>query len=655
MEASSQPPTSEPMPEAPAKPAGRWNPRTVRILAVVIAIVVIVSAFVVYYVVTRPTCGSLKSASPLIFDQPEKPDTLDPAVTFSTPGWGITQQVYQTLVMYNGSSYTNYVGVLAYNNWTISSDRLTYTFYLRSGIHFSNNDPFNAYVMWFSLYRGLLMNQPPQFILGENFWYPNATYYSSKSDQANATGNLTKELNTWNFFSPTAAQIAIMSDPNQSFQVIDSKTIALHLGNGYLATPYTYTLATLAAPIAAAVDPAVIQAHPNPPATGGKAVANTTNDWMSLNMLGTGPYSLNSADYNQATGFTLRPNSNYWGDAAATAEPWNNAIQPAKSSIQIDFQSDPAITVQDLNSGSVVGASFAYLGPSTVQSLISAGCVNVKTLSVTYGSTSGGWWIYMNQTVAPFSDIHVREAVVHAINYQEIISVAFGNYATRWVGPVPPGYPDYNPAGLQPYQYNLSLAMQEMNQSKWPLPTGYPSTINYEYIKLGDWDTVATLLQGYLAKIGIKINPVGIDLDTLYTEQQIDPTTGKCTAQEAVNGGPFPIGQEFYTSDYISPDDWTQNNAYSLGSANMCMSGYANLTMDGLVYSAASDNNPANLTADYTQMTQLMYDNYTNAWLVVPTSFQVYNNALQGVTSNPMGSALPFTMLFNTEYVNATA
>src|SRR5437870_7507889 len=90
--------------------------------------------------------------------------------------------------------------------------------------------------------------------------------------------------------------------------------------------------------------------------------------------------------------------------------------------------------------------------------------------------------------------------------------------------------------------------MQEMNQSRWKLPGGYPNTINYMYIKLGDWEQVALLLQSDLAKIGIRINPVGINnIDDLYTEQGRD-NAGNCISQTTFSGGPFPIGQEFYTS-----------------------------------------------------------------------------------------------------------
>src|SRR5207247_8517725 len=125
---------------------------------------------------------------------------------------------------------------------------------------------------------------------------------------------------------------------------------------------------------------------------------------------------------------------------------------------------------------------------------------------------------------------------------------------------------------LAPHSYDLTITGQYMGQSPWP--SGYPNTINYEYVNLGDWADVANLLKDDLSKIGITINPVGIpNIDKLYELQQTD-ADGNCIAQTTANGGPCPIGQEFYTSDYISPDDWTQNNAISYGTANASMDAY---------------------------------------------------------------------------------
>jgi len=627
-------------PSSPPMAGGRGNPKTVRIVVVLIAIILAISGAVVFYVLTQSSACNFSSTDPLIFDQPERPDTLDPHVTFSTPGWGIVQQIYQTLVNYNGSSYTTYVPVLA-KSWSVSADNLNYTFVLRQDVHFSNGDPFNAYVMWFSLYRAIVMNQAGSFILQENFWLPGVTYYSGANESANATAWVTNALNSWDFFNPTTEQKALMAADNNSFQAVDAYTIVLHGGNGYLhAFPYAFLLASISGPIASAVDPKVIQQN-------GQVHYTQENTWMTTHMVGTGPYVLTGGFLDPtASSYTLKPDPNYWAINASKAEPLNNIIQPAHASIQVDFQNDAAIAVNDMKTGKVMSASFAYIGPSTVQSLQGVPCVAANALDTVYGSTAGGWWIYMNQNTDPFTNWSVRQAVVHAINYQRIIDVAFGGHAERWVGPVPPGYPYYNPDNLAPYQYDVTLAKKFMSQSPWP--NGYPTQINYEYVNLGDWADVARLLQDDLKQIGINILPTKIDnIDKLY-ELQKRNLDGNCIAQNATGGGPFPIGQEFYTSDYISPDDWTQNNAISYGSANDCMAAYNDPAMDTLVLDAATQTDASTARTEYANMTRLMYDNATVAWLVVPTQFQVVNTHLQGFVSNPMGAAIPFVVTQNT-------
>lgn len=602
------------------------NPRT-RVIVIAVVIVVIIAGVGAYLVLSRTSNGcSLKSSNPIVLDQPEVPDSMDPAVTFSTPGWAAVEQVYQTLVIYNGSSYTSFVGELA-KNWSASSDGFHWNFTLWSGIHFSNGDPVNAYVLWFSLYRTLLMNQGPAFILSQNFGIPG-----------NAT-NLTNELNTWNFFSPTTAEVQNMSADNQSFRALSPLTFQVNLGFGYLGSvPYHYILPTLSAPVSAAIDPKLVQAN-------GLVVDGAKNSYFGVNMLGDGQYTLQGTFNPSGTGFSLVPDPNYWGKTIATQEPWNPMIQPANRTIQTDFQSESSLVVQDLRSGSAGVGSFTYIGPSTLSELQGISCVTVKALPTVYGATAGSWWIYMNQSQQPFNNLTVREAVVHAIDYNTIIQRAFGGDASQWVGPVPPSYPDYNPANLPAYSYNLTLAKALMAKSPWP--SGYPKTLNYEYLNLGAWSDVATILAGDLAQIGITINPIGISLDQLYQNQQIG-SDGQCIGQDPAHGGPYPIGQEFYTSDYIAPDDWTQNDALSYGSANLCMSGYTNSNVDNWTLQAAGTSDPGQLSQIYTNITSAMYYNYTDAWLVVPTSFAVYNNAVLGEIFNPMGSALPYVMLYNT-------
>jgi peptide/nickel transport system substrate-binding protein len=635
------------------------DPKWRNVIVLVIVAIVIVAAVAVVLVhsknsVSATSCNQpLQSKNPIQVDQAEIPDSLDPDVTFSTPGWAAVQQVYQGLVNYNGSSAVNFSGVLA-SNWTESFNPNTnlseYTFTLRTGVTFSNGDPYNAYVQWYSFYRSLLLQQGPQFILEQNFFSTNfdpsdpLTYYTSVANSSAANTTLANDLNSWNFDTPTAPEIAMMELPNQSFQVLNPDLIRLNLGYGYLASNYTYLLASISAPNSYAVDPLVVDAH------GGIQVGQV-DTYLATSTLGTGQYTLSNYNGVAGGGYTLTPSSNYWGAKAAATEPWNNMIQPANTTVDVVFQDSVDITTNDMKTGVAASASFAYIGPSTITQLQGNGCIVVQALPTIYGSTSGSWWIYLNQSTFPFNNLSVREAVAHAINYQQIISEAFGGYATQWVGPVPPSYPYYDPQNLAPYPYNLTLAQQEIANSPCANGACSKDTIKYAYLDIGlDWAETAQFLVNDLAQIGLTIDPVEISLDNLYEEQAI--TAGVCTTATAANGGPFPMGQEFYTSDYISPDDWTQNDAVATGSANMCMSGYNNATVNTLVYQAAAESNAANLTQDYSTMTSLMYQNYTDIWLVVPTSFSIYSTYLHGIVENPMASAEPFALLFNTQWAS---
>ncbi|MGA9839816.1 MAG: ABC transporter substrate-binding protein [Thermoplasmata archaeon] len=635
------------------------KPRNRNIIVVVIVVVLVVAGVGAYFALEHSTtsnCGPNQKAY-ICVDQAEIPDSLDPAVTFSTPGWAAVQQVYQGLVNYNGSSVTSFSGVLATTNGTVTMNPYTnlsvYTFELRPGVVFSNGDPYNAFVQWYSLYRSLLLEQGPQFILEQNFYSTNfnpsnpLNYSSPMANDSAANATLVEDLNSWSFSSPTASEISQMELPNQSFQVINNESISLNPGYGYLGfSNYTYLLASISAPNSYAVDPSWVDAH-------GGIQEGQVNNYLATNTLGTGPYTLNGYNGVGGGGYTLQPVKNYWATAAATSEPWNVNIQPANTSVEIIFQDTIDITTNDLISGQVQGASFAYVGPSTIAQLQGHSNVVVQSLPIIYGATSGSWWIFLNQSVYPFNNLSVREAITHAINYQQIITQAFGGYASQWVGPVPPAYPyNNNVTAKEPYyNYDLSLAQSEIAASPCAGGACKNTVINYMYLNSGaDWADTAQFLESDLAAIGITINPVGVSLDQLYEEQGVDQN-GQCVSATNANGGPFYMGQEFYTSDYISPDDWTQNDAVSTGSANLCMAGYDNPLVDNATYNAASESDPGALNATYTFMTQTMYDNYSEIWLVVPTSFSVYSSNLRGFVENPMASAEPFSIGFNTQWL----
>ncbi len=630
------------------------NPRSLRIGAIVVAVVSVVAAGGSYAAFSlqaqaASTCA-LANTNPLVIDQPEVPDSLDPAQVYTAPGWGIVQNVYQTLVMYNGSSYVEHEPLLA-RNWSESADGFHWNFTLWPNEYFSNGDPINAYVIWYSFERTLVMNQAIAILAQENFYAPQVNYYSPLSAIEASNATLAQMVNTFNTLgnvtNPASAVMDYMEAQNQSFRVINATTFQVNLGFGYLGDiPYAFLLDQIAMPIFAAVDPLVVAAH-------GGVVPGQSNSWMANDMVGSGPYALSF--WSPTTGYALTPSSHYWAASIASSLPWDNNLQPARTAVDVNFQSDPSIITANLESGAAATASFAFIGPSTLSLVSHSSCLKVTALAPVYGSTTFSGWIYMDQQPAlpgepsnPFDNWSVRAAVSHAINYTQIIDVAFNHNATEWVGPVPPGYPYYNPAQLPYYSYNLTLARELIANS--PCATGC-GPINFDYIDTGDWGVVAELLKADLAKIGVTLDLTSFNVDTLVEEQARDPVTGNCISAESYNGGPFYAGIDYYTADYIAPDDATQADALSYGGFNACMSEYANATMDNLVIEAAGTSNATLASQYYSEMTSLMYYNYTNYWLPIPTQFSVTNIHLLGIVTNPEGAVNPFQFEYNEDYV----
>jgi len=98
-------------------------------------------------------------------------DTLDPALAYDTMSGEILQNVYETLVFYDGESLSDYVPKLAAEMPTVSADGITYTFKIRENVKFHNGDVLTPTDVAYSFQRGLLQGGTfsPQLLLSEPF------------------------------------------------------------------------------------------------------------------------------------------------------------------------------------------------------------------------------------------------------------------------------------------------------------------------------------------------------------------------------------------------------------------------------------------------------------------------------------------------------
>jgi peptide/nickel transport system substrate-binding protein len=565
-------------------------------------------------------------------EEESQPDSLDPAVGYTTPGWEIIEQLYQGLLAPDGTSYSTYIGVLA-QNWTVSSDGMTYTFSLRPGVTFSNGDPFNAYVMWFSIYRTLVMNQAPAWILGQNLGTTNGAGF-------NITDSI---LNSINYTNPSPKDLSYLTFANQSVQAVSPDQLILHLGYGYNGNaPYSAFAATLITPMAMAVDPKVVEAN-------GGVVAGQPNNYMETNALGTSFYELQS--WVQGQSVTLIKNQNYWGTNLSTSES-NYAIQPAiLNSISFYYKASSAM-IADLQSNTAQ----MIIAPSTQYNVLKqASGITTTILPTAFGSSASIIFVYMDPyAFPPFQDRRVREAVSYAIDYKSIIHSVYDDLATQWIGPVPPGFPDYNEsiAGLQPYQYDPVMAASLLAQVgyKSTLPNGttlnpsgksFPS-VNFLYDADNSPESqTAQIISSELQAVGVSIT-----LSPLTFKQYANVVTSTGN----VNSTAYPFGISYYSEDYTASIDYVSALTTT---GQVGFSGYSNSTVAGWTASAATALDQGTIIQNFRQITQAMYYDYTDIWLYVPYFMAANRSNVVGMVPNPAGSGMGYFMFYNTVHYSS--
>jgi peptide/nickel transport system substrate-binding protein len=561
-----------------------------------------------------------------VVEEGSQPDSLDPAVTFETPGWEVVDQVYQGLVAPNGTSVTTYVGVLA-ANWSVSSDGMTYTFYLRKGVHFSNGDPFNAYVEWFSVYRSLIMNQAPEFILGQNLAYTNGVNFTINASI----------LNSINYFDPSPQNLSVMEYPYQSVQVIGPYTIAFHLGYGYNGDyPFSSFLATLTTPLSFAVDPRVVEEH-------GGVVANQTNAWMETHAVGTGPYELKS--WIPGESVTLVKNPNYWGNNLPPSQ-WNYAIRPAIINTITIYYKSASARIADLKSG----VAQMIEAPDTDYSVLkSIPGVNVTILPIIFGSSQNIFYVYMDPSFTPFQNLLVRKAISYAIDYQGLIKTVLDGLGVQYIGPVPPGFPYYHraTAGLQNYTYNPVKAAELLAQAGYQAtlpngtvlnPKGMPfPAVNFLYDSDSATQTyTAQIITQELQAIGIPAKPSPLTSQGYYG---VIDATGNSTE--------YPMGLSYYSEDYTASIDYVT----ALVEDDMAgTSAYYNATVYNWTVQAAITSNPQLEAELFANITRAMYNQYWFIWLFVPYFLAIHTDNIAGIIPNPAGSAMGYFMFYSDVY-----
>jgi peptide/nickel transport system substrate-binding protein len=421
---------------------------------------------------------------------------LDPHVAWYPFSQNILQNVYETLLWYNGANSTDVIPWLA-QSYNISSDRKTVDFALRSGISFADGEPLNATAVYFSLNRLLIEdNSAPASFGSQASWIIEQMLNTSLSWNLGGPHNYTQQ---W------AREVL-----GQNFvQVTGPLTFKLHIQNPNAA--FSYLLANTWADIVA---PSYVMQHdlglwtqssngyslPFPTISGN--LSNQINQYfmdevntcktgvtsngcgttyldtsMTGSLAGTGPYTLQS--FNPSTNeILLKSNPDYWG--AAYQFLGGEKIVPQFGTIDVKYVPSQSTREIDLENAAASGQAFSSdvtndhlydvsnrstwltnhaLSPIIPGVSLYGPYTGYNTLFVLWATNVTNPFSGTFYQFQPFADVRLRLAFSDAVNISEInqaINNGLGKVAPNLI---PPGFPPsgaYNESIRPRYSYNLT-------------------------------------------------------------------------------------------------------------------------------------------------------------------------------------------------------
>ncbi|MGA2665377.1 MAG: ABC transporter substrate-binding protein [Nitrososphaerales archaeon] len=498
------------------------------VIAVVIIVLIVVAGVAAYEVSKSPSSSSTVTTtsssssgtgsstsssglpSELVVDEASAPSSMDPGTVIDNNGLEVAQNTNLPLFFCaeNNTACTQLVPVVG-QTITESADGLTYTVTLRTDVHYSNGDPFNAYVVWYNVFRDLIINQASDFIF--------YTYF-------NDTGVTAADLNSFNTATnvPTnQTLLTLMENPHLAVTVMNSSAVQFHLDNAF--APFEFTIDT--APWVF-VDPYVVE-------TNGGVVANNPNSWMSVNgtLVGDGPYVTSQYVPNEYTEMVANPN--YWAQNLPASQS-NYVIAPAKiHEILINYKTDELTRSEDLEGGQSQASIASFDDIPNVLKACGSNCY-IPNIGLS-GSVE---WVAIDELAAPLNNTLVREAIIAAINVTQIQKTVYNGYAVPVVGPNLNGLAFYNDS-IKPPAYNVQAAKQLLSQAGYPNGNGLPA-INYYYYTSTYQADVAAIIKQDLGAIGITINVHELSQASLIALQGVPGNNATAMQMFSINWTYYP-------------------------------------------------------------------------------------------------------------------
>lgn len=521
--------------------------------------------------------------------------------------------MYQTLVAVNLTAEQNlgsFNGVFLpglASGWNASADGMTYTFTLRHGITFTDGNAFNSYAVWANFFTWYYLSGKVP-----TFW--NALHIFNTTGVKFDNTAFGQMVNSSGLTSPSPALIALMSNTSLPAYVTGQYTINFHMD-----TPFPFFINTFTGFQGMIFDPTYMYQH------GGPGAPGALNPQFNLVPIpGTGPYMVTNAVFQSSVTFAQNPN--YWGKNLTAAQIKNNPILDPGHYKTVIIYDIPSSTTSLLNLQNNV-AQISAVTSSSFQ-LVNGQPSTYGVAVIKHPATLT--WMFMNNKRFPTNITDVRLAIVHAINYTNVIQAGALGYGTRMLGPEVPFYGQfYDPANLPPYQTNYTLASQELTAAGYSGGHGLPAMTLYVDV-LGEFyeSPMAQEIQADLAKIGLTVN-IQVVTDAQYYQYYGPYSTNVANSQLIPNLAMGNVAG--FSPDYLAPTDFWGAFVTTYSSwGNFAM--YSNSAVDADVAFMSHSSNTTAILQHLADAQTHIYNEAPDAWL-----FDAELPAIQGSYAYKLG------------------
>jgi peptide/nickel transport system substrate-binding protein len=547
------------------------------------------------------------------------------AVDLAWPAWA-TYAVYQPLVGVNisaefKSNDIQYLPGLAVN-WSESSDGTTYTLNLRQNVTFSDGDAFNAYQAWAQLYGFYYLSG------NSSTWLENYQLFNMSNVSFGPSTLAT--LHQSGLVDPSQTVLTMMRNSSWPIYVTGPYQIVFHLQ-----APFEWFLGTLISFDGLMFDTQYVLDH------GGFGTPASVNSYFDNNAIpGTGPYTIDDVVTNSYVKFTQNPG--YWGRSLTQADVAANPIlDPGHAAtVYIYYKPDDLSRFTDLSSGA---AQISVIGSANWNSILS----DPSTYSYLTMPPWGGLITIMpiQTQVYPTNITDVRQAIVHAINYTDIIKIALLGQGTTFQGPEYPAWKQFYDLGNASYSYNVTLAEQYLKQAnitKMPaLSLRVESSCEYCV------DT-AQIVQSDLSDIGLTVN-IQVLQSSAWNAPYGNYTTN---VQDASQIGQLSI-VPLYAPNALTPaDNWVA--MVSNGSLWGNFAAYSNPIVQACVNAFTDSANITSLQSLCTKAQNQINADAPYAWIALNNLWYgdgslVWNkNVISGFYADPLWTGQDTAPIINT-------